>query len=269
MTSENENDNTIKSITKQLLPKSRRQALRKSYYNAKEGIRDLLLQPARQAIDPYDIISMLYGHMPTTADLILQGIQSGMFLTYGKDTESNGWDNPAKRPHIPIHDFTLRTSTKRYLRQRRFEITVNADFESVIKGCAGRERTWITPTIFDAYIQLHKMGYAHSVEAYQDGELVGGMFGVSLGSYYVLTSLFHSVSDSSKIAFAYVVVGLQRADFVLHDCQVPSNLVEQFGTVELEREEFLRQLAHAIVRPNTFPNTEELNRYMDEAVPAN
>ncbi len=128
-----------------------------------------------------------------------------------------------------------------------FEITFDTDFETVIRECARRrEGTWISKGIIDSYGNLHRLGYAHSVEARLDGKLVGGLYGVALGGAFFGESMFHRVTDASKVALVALVERLRARGFVLLDTQWTTPHLQQFGTYEIPRHEYLWQLEHAL-----------------------
>jgi leucyl/phenylalanyl-tRNA--protein transferase len=130
----------------------------------------------------------------------------------------------------------------------QFEIRFDTAFTQVVRECSKIPRrqqmgSWIVPEMIEAYEVLHSMGYAHSVEAYQDGELVGGLYGVSVGKVFCGESMFAIVSDASKVAFAILVEKLQKWGYVFVDCQVPTAHLKSLGAVEISRNVFLKQLS--------------------------
>lgn len=260
--------NPIKSIAKKILPKQPQQAMRKYSSKVRGQVKRLTLQPVLEIATPLTIISMLHDEMPLSPEHIIQACQQGIYVIDGEIPDTITWKNPKIRCHIPINDFKLSKKMRQYIRQRRFEVRVDSDFSGVISACAERDVSWLTPDVIDNYLELHEMGVAHSVEAYQDGELVGGLLAMSLGSYVTTESLFYRVSRASKIVFAYLGIALRESDFALHDCQESNDLNMGFGSVEIDRDEFMNRLTHAVIRPNNFPDTEQINHYMDELLPA-
>jgi leucyl/phenylalanyl-tRNA--protein transferase len=128
-----------------------------------------------------------------------------------------------------------------------FEITFDTDFETVIRECARRrEGTWISPGIIDSYCRLHRLGHAHSMETRLDGKLVGGLYGVALGGAFFGESMYHRVTDASKVALVALVERLRAGGFVLLDTQWTTPHLQQFGTYEIPRHEYLWQLEHAL-----------------------
>ena len=137
---------------------------------------------------------------------------------------------------------------KRLFRKKTFSVYVNRNFETVIRKCQElrSDDTWISEEIVDAYLGLHEHGYAHSFEAYQNGELVGGLYGVSIGKAFFGESMFHTVTDASKICLVYLVEFLRDNDFQLLDTQYLNPHIEQFGAYEIPHKEYMRLLNKAI-----------------------
>lgn len=148
----------------------------------------------------------------------------------------------------------ISTSLKKRIRKKPFELTLDGAFEEVISGCrnAGRpeqEGTWITDEMMEAYIRLHRKGYAHSVEAWQDGELAGGLYGVSLGGCFYGESMFTRCSDASKVAFSALAGLLIDSGFGLIDCQQHTRHLASFGAVDMPRGKFLNTLSRELEKP--------------------
>ena len=133
-----------------------------------------------------------------------------------------------------------------------FSIKFNTAFEQVIKACAQRADTWITEPIIDTYIQLHIQGYAHSVETYVDETLVGGLYGVSIGSAFFGESMFSSLNDASKVAFYGLVQQLRLKNYTLLDSQYLNDFTEQLGAGEIKRSEYLSLLSKALIQECIF-----------------
>jgi leucyl/phenylalanyl-tRNA--protein transferase len=144
---------------------------------------------------------------------------------------------------------------RQYIRQRRFEITFDQDFAGVLAGCAEKElngvENWVTPDIQAAYRTLREWGVAHSVEAWQDGKLVGGVLGVGIGSFFSSDTVFFRVSHASKVAFAHLLAALRKSGYTLHDVQSTGPFNQEFGSYEIPAGEYRTQLARAVVRPAT------------------
>lgn len=164
------------------------------------------------------------------------------------------WHSPDPRFVLPMAEFRVQRSLRKVLKKGLFEITLDTAFERVMRRCstvprAGQAGTWITDEMLDAYVALHRLGFAHSVEAWQDGALVGGLYGVSLGRVYFGESMFSDVSDASKVAFVTLVRQLVRWDFELVDSQVYTQHLSRFGAREIPRRDYLDQLGGLIAHP--------------------
>lgn len=152
------------------------------------------------------------------------------------------WWSPSPRLVIRPAEFRLSRRLARLIRQKPFQVTFDQDFRRVIQACAGPRRTelgtWITAEMIEAYIRLHEMGCAHSVECWQDGKFAGGLYGVSLGGIFFGESMCSRVTNSSKVALASLVVQLQKWNFELIDCQLKTAHLLQFGAREIPGREF-------------------------------
>ena len=165
------------------------------------------------------------------------------------------WYSPDPRGIIPLETFHVSRRLRRALRQGRFEMRVNSDFRGVIEACASREDedgSWIDREIIESYVNLHAAGAAHSVETWQDGRLVGGLYGVALGGAFFGESMFHRVTDASKAALVALVERLRARGFVLLDTQWVTKHLEQFGAVDIPRRRYLRMLQQALQVDATF-----------------
>lgn len=160
------------------------------------------------------------------------------------------WYDPDPRAIIPLNTFHVPRSLARTIKQGKFEIRVDSAFQAVMEACAeptpGREVTWISAKIIEAYCELHALGFAHSIETWIEGKLVGGLYGVALGGLFAGESMFSRARDSSKVAMVYLVERLRRGGFVLLDTQFMTDHLRRFGTVEIPREEYQARLAHAL-----------------------
>jgi len=164
------------------------------------------------------------------------------------------WYSPDPRLVLDRGELVVSRSLQKTLRRGRFRVTLDTAFDQVIRACSevprpGQHGTWITRDMVRAYRRLHELGYAHSVEAWQDGELAGGLYGVSLGGGFFGESMFARASDASKVAFVTLVEQLRRWDIHLIDCQVHTEHLARFGATEWPRERFLRRLAQALEQP--------------------
>jgi len=159
------------------------------------------------------------------------------------------WWSPDPRAVFPLDRIHVSRSLRRTRRQGRLRCTVDADFRGVITGCAHRpgEGTWITPAMVQAYRRLHELGYAHSVETWaEDGELVGGVYGIALGGAFMGESMFARVSDASKVALVHLAERLHAGGFVLLDAQVPNPHLQSLGAMAMPRASFLDALQTAL-----------------------
>jgi len=162
------------------------------------------------------------------------------------------WFTAEPRGVIPLETFhlpgTLRVLLRKSPAEGGFEIRINHDFEATMRGCREKRTggTWINEELIAAYVRLHKIGMAHSVEAWKDGQLVGGLYGVSLGAAFFGESMFHRVRDASKIALVHLVNRLRERGFELLDSQATTQHLRQFGCIDIPAQEYLRRLKLAI-----------------------
>ncbi len=175
---------------------------------------------------------------------LLLAYRSGIFPWYNIDDPILWWA-PNPRLVLFIDDFILRKSLKK--RIKHFEIRYNTAFSEVMKECGtitreGQHGSWIIPAVIEGYSALHDMGYAHSVEAWQDGKLVGGLYGVVIGKVFFGESMFAKVNDASKVAFANLIQRLKDQGFRMIDCQIPSQHLKSLGAREISRVEFMKIL---------------------------
>lgn len=164
------------------------------------------------------------------------------------------WFSPDPRMVLPVSELRLQRSLRQAIRKQRFEIRIDTDFRGVMQGCkdvprAGQPGTWITRGMFKAYTELHKLGFAHSAEAWREGELVGGLYGVSLGRAFFGESMFAREDDASKVAFATLVRQLQLWQFDFVDAQVHTRHLERFGARLVPRAEYLGMLKSSLKHP--------------------
>jgi leucyl/phenylalanyl-tRNA--protein transferase len=191
-----------------------------------------------------------------TPELLLYTYSQGIF-PMGHDDGEIYWYDPDPRAIIPLDDnFHVPRSLARRVRQGGFEVRVDSAFRAVITACAepgeDREHTWITPAIIDVYCELHQWGYAHSVETWIDGELVGGLYGVTVGGLFAGESMFSRATDSSKIALVHLVERLRVGGFTLLDTQFMTEHLRRFGAVEIARAEYQKRLQQALITPALF-----------------
>jgi leucyl/phenylalanyl-tRNA--protein transferase len=185
--------------------------------------------------------------MTLTPDLLLHAYSVGVFpMAESRDDPEVFWVDPKRRGVFPIGGFRLSRSLAKTIRKGDYEVRVNHDFAAVVDGCADREETWINPEIRDRYIDLHEQGNAHSVEIYHDGDLSGGVYGVSLAGAFFGESMFSRRRDASKIALAYLLDRLEISGFTLCDTQFLTAHLASLGAVEISRASYRRQLASAL-----------------------
>ena len=179
--------------------------------------------------------------------LLVRAYREGIFpmaLEHGEI----GWFSPDPRGILPLDGFHVPSRLARVVRQGRFQIAIDRDFGRVMRECAAdrEEGTWISSDIVEAYGALHRLGLAHSVEAWLDGDLVGGLYGVHLGGAFFGESMFHRVTDASKVALVALVDRLTRHGFRLLDVQWTTPHLERFGAIAVSRREYLRRLRQAL-----------------------
>jgi leucyl/phenylalanyl-tRNA--protein transferase len=178
-------------------------------------------------------------------ELLLQGYRLGVFPMAMED-DTIEWFSPNPRAILPLEDFHVPHALRRVLRKKVFEIKINNRFSEVIEACARREDTWINREIIESYTMMHELGYAHSVETWASGKLAGGLYGVAIGGAFFGESMFHRVTDASKIALVALVEHLRAREFTLLDTQWLTPHLQQFGGVEISRNRYLRLLRRAI-----------------------
>lgn len=179
--------------------------------------------------------------------LLLQGYASGIFpMADSRNATELYWVEPRQRAIIPLDRFHVSRSLRRTIRSGRFEISRDRDFAAVISACAEREETWINAELEHAMIALHGSGHAHSIEVWDGGRLVGGLYGVKLGRAFFGESMFSRVTDGSKVALAWLVARLKVGNFTLLDCQFMTEHLASLGAVSVPREAYVALLAGAL-----------------------
>jgi len=190
------------------------------------------------------------GHRIPT-DLLLKAYASGVFpMAESADDAEVFWVRPESRGILPLDKFHVPRSLRKVIRQHQFDVRVDTDFEGVIDACAetraGRRSTWINGPIRDAYIELNRIGHAHSVEAWREERLVGGLYGVRLGSAFFGESMFSRETDASKVCLAFLVERLRERGFKLLDTQFTTDHLKRFGAVDVPRRRYEAMLAEAL-----------------------
>jgi leucyl/phenylalanyl-tRNA--protein transferase len=192
-----------------------------------------------------------------TPELILRAYSVGIFpMAQSADDERLAWFDPDPRGILPLDKFHLSRRLARTVRTTPLKVTADTDFAGVIDGCAGggfdRPSTWINQRIRTLCLELHRMGYAHSIEVRQDSRLVGGLYGVALKGAFFGESMFSTVRDASKIALVHLVARLIRGGFTLLDTQFATEHLTQFGAIEIPRAIYRSRLAKALQRDARF-----------------
>jgi leucyl/phenylalanyl-tRNA--protein transferase len=187
-----------------------------------------------------------------TPGLLLRAYQAGIFPMGDDATGAIGWYAPDPRGILPLNDFHVPGTLAKLVRRDPFEVVSDRDFLATIRACADRERTWITPPVIEAYTELHQMGYAHSVECWQEGELVGGLYGVAMGGAFFGESMFFRVSNASKVALVHLVRQLRSGGYTLLDVQYSNPHLEQFGVIEIGRSAYQQRLSDALQHETTW-----------------
>ena len=178
-------------------------------------------------------------------DLLLEAYAGGMFPMAMENGEM-GWFSPDPRGIIPIKEFHIPHGLKKVLRNNPFDVRVDTAFGAIMKGCADRESTWISDMIHRSYVKLHELGFAHSVEIWQDNTLVGGLYGLAMGGAFFGESMFSRVPNASKVALAHLVSRLDERGYVLLDTQWVTEHLTQFGAHEIPRSTYLKRLNKAL-----------------------
>jgi leucyl/phenylalanyl-tRNA--protein transferase len=188
-----------------------------------------------------------------TPDGVELAYRHGIFPMADEGSGEILWFRPDPRAIIPLDGFHISRSLARTLRRGIFEVRVDTDFEGVMRGCADRpEGTWISERFVEVYGALHRAGKAHSVEAWRDGRLVGGAYGLALGGAFMAESMFHRETDASKVALTALVARLQERGFTLLDVQYVTPHLESLGAVDITRREYERRLERALALDRTF-----------------
>ena len=166
------------------------------------------------------------------------------------------WYSPDPRAIIPLEAYHPAKSLRPILNKKTFEVRINTDFKQVMRACAlprsEHDGTWISEEIIEAYVDLHQMGMAHSVETYMDNELVGGLYGVALGAVFFGESMFYRVPNASKVAFHYLIEILRKQQFELLDTQFINDNVRRFGAIEIPRTEYMKLLKQGLQKKAHF-----------------
>lgn len=193
-----------------------------------------------------------------TPEVLLKAYACGIFpMAETAEDLSLYWIEPERRGIIPLDRFHVPARLARTVRGDRYTVTMNRDFDAVIAGCAapqqGRSKTWINGRIRVLYRKLYERGHCHSIEAYENDELVGGLYGVTLGRAYFGESMFHHARDASKVALVHLVARLKAAGFTLLDTQFVTDHLRTFGAIEVSRRQYHRLLEDALLGEAQMP----------------
>lgn len=183
---------------------------------------------------------------------LINAYANGIFPWYSDDQPILWW-SPDPRLVLFPKDFKRNKSLKKKVEKREFKVVFDSNFEAVIRNCAqikreDQDNSWITEEMINAYIKIHELGYAHSVETYFEGKLVGGLYGVSIGKAFFGESMFHNKTDASKVALWYLVDRLLEWDFDFIDAQQETNHLKSLGAIVIKREKFLNLLEIAVAK---------------------
>ena len=188
-----------------------------------------------------------------TSDILLRAYSIGLFpMAEDRDSDHLYWVEPEERGVFPLDGLIISRSLGKTIRSDVFEVRADGAFESVMKACANRDRTWINADILRLYGELFERGNAHSIEVRREGELVGGLYGVSLGGAFFGESMFHVARDASKVGLAHLVARLRMGGYKLLDTQFLTPHLESLGAVEISRAAYRLRLAAAIERTADF-----------------
>ncbi len=184
---------------------------------------------------------------------MLEAYSQGIFpMADSKEDEEVDWYSTRKRGVIPLEEFHMTKNVKRIIRQERFSVKINENFREVVQACSDRETTWINGLIINSYDVLNQSGNAHSVEVCQGGELVGGLYGVSLGGAFFGESMFRKEKEADKVALFYCHQILQKNGFTLWDTQFYTEHLGRFGCKEIEAVEYKKLLENALKEKASF-----------------
>jgi len=195
-----------------------------------------------------------------TPSLLLRAYANGVFpMSEGSRSDEIYWVDPKFRGIIPLEGFHVSRSMRRVVRAGGFDVAINSDFAGTVTACADRDETWINAEIADLYQTLHRLGYAHSVEVWQRGVMVGGVYGVAIGGAFFGESMFSKATNMSKVSLIWLVARLKAGGFSLLDTQFITDHLATLGGIEIPRAAYHKRLAHALEIDGNFfglaPNT--------------
>lgn len=185
-------------------------------------------------------------------EIILNAYLQGYFPMAEGDSSEIYWHSPNPRAIIPLDNPKMPKSLRKSIRKNGYSFTIDENFEFVIRACAEREETWISEEIIENYCELNSWGVAHSIETWVGDDIVGGLYGISLGSAFFGESMFNLKSDAAKGAFFFLIEYLQGKDFTLLDSQYINHFTEQLGAVEISKKDYYKLLKVALAVKNKF-----------------
>ncbi len=185
-------------------------------------------------------------------NFLLKAYCSGYFPMADDRTGEIGWYSPDPRAIFELDGLRVPRSLSLTMKKKPFELLVNTQFEMVMRACAARKETWISEEIIQSYVELHRLGFAHSVECWKDQKLVGGLYGVAIAGAFFGESMFSEMRDASKIALVFLVDRMNARGFGLLDTQFVTPHLARFGAKEIAREDYLRRLKKALKKECSF-----------------
>lgn len=187
-----------------------------------------------------------------TPDLVLLAYRHGFFPMADEAGGDVYWHSPDPRAVIPLDGVVVSRSLRQTIRKGIYTIRMDTACEQVISACASRSETWISEEIIDVYVALHRLGYVHSVEAWHDSTLAGGLYGVAIGGAFFGESMFSVMSDASKVAFVALTEHLRTRDFLLLDSQYINPHMQSLGAIEIPRKQYMKLLTKAMALDRSF-----------------
>jgi len=215
----------------------------------------LAFPPLNQALEDPNGLLAIGGDL--SVQRLYSAYSNGIFPWYS-DGEPIMWWSPNPRAIIPTPTIRINKTLKKILKRQSFHVSINKSFEQVIELCADApfrlDSTWIVTEMLDAYKALHQQGHAHSIEVWQDGKLVGGLYGVAINGYFSGESMFYKASNASKVALVALAELLQSIDIKFIDCQLTNPFLEDMGCIEINRKDFIKyqSIAKQVKVPNDF-----------------
>lgn len=186
-------------------------------------------------------------------EVLLFAYQQGLFpMAEGRNAKQIQWIQPEKRGIFQLGNFHISKSLRRVILKKDYSITINSCFPKVMEKCADRSETWINDDIYNCYCKLHEDGFAHSVEVWRNSQLIGGVYGVTIGAAFFGESMFSEAANGSKIALAYLHDRLLKAGFLLFDTQFLTEHLASLGAIEISQAQYLVKLEKALNKNATF-----------------